>query len=360
MSLSTSCSPANQQKLFKYLVRSIFVSRTETAVDEPIVSVRGLKKEYGDSEDSVIAVDDVSFEIDRSSITGLLGHNGAGKTTVIKSMLGLVRPTDGKVQIDGFSVDDNPKRTFARVSAVLEGARTTYWRLTVRENVRFFSRLAGHDPAEHRERHEELYEAFGLEDKLNTTVNELSRGMKQKAGIVTALARRPDVLFLDEPTLGLDVESSLELRRQLTTLVGEGGLTVIVSSHDMEVIEEICNRVIVMSDGEVIADESVDELMELFDRQNVALSLSSADEATLSRIRDEFDVVGDSKRDGHDRIEVSIEDTEQLHSLLGRLVEAGVSVTNIETTEVDFSEVYLEITDGDEWNRATISGKNDA
>mgnify|MGYP002762077904 FL=1 len=325
---------------------------------EPIVSVRGLRKEYGDGDDSVVAVDDISFEIDPSSITGLLGHNGAGKTTVIKSMLGLVRPTAGDVRIGEHNVNDDPKRTFERVSAVLEGARTTYWRLTVRENVHFFSRLAGHDPAEHRARNEELYEAFDLEDKVDTTVNELSRGMKQKAAIVAALSRRPDVLFLDEPTLGLDVESSLELRRQMTTLVSEDGLTVIVSSHDMEVIEEICSRVIVMSDGEIVADESVEKLIELFDRQNVALSLSGTDETTLSRIRDEFNIVDDSKLDRYDRIEVSVEDTEQLHRLLGRLVDAGVSVTDIETTEVDFSEVYLELTDDSEWDRATVASEN--
>ncbi len=334
------------------------MSESRTADEDPIVSVEELTKEYGDGVDSVVAVDGVSFGIDRSSITGLLGHNGAGKTTVIKSMLGLVRPTEGVVRVGEHRVDDDPKRTFEHVSAVLEGARTTYWRLTVRENVHFFSRLAGYDPTEYRARYEELYEAFDLENKVDTTVNELSRGMKQKAGIVAALARQPDVLFLDEPTLGLDVESSLELRRQLTTLVSEEGLTVIVSSHDMEVIEEICNRVIVMSDGEVVADESVDTLIELFDRQNVALSLSGADEPTLSRLRDEFDVVDDSTRDSYDRIEVSVENTAQLHSLLGRLVDADVSVTDIETTEVDFSEVYLELTDDEEWNRTAVSQNN--
>lgn len=334
------------------------MSESRITDEDPIVSVEELTKEYGDGADSVVAVDGVSFGIDRGSITGLLGHNGAGKTTVIKSMLGLVRPTDGVVRVGEHRVDDDPKRTFEHVSAVLEGARTTYWRLTVRENVHFFSRLGGYDPTEYRARYEELYEAFDLENKVDTTVNELSRGMKQKAGIVAALARQPDVLFLDEPTLGLDVESSLELRRQLTTLVSEEGLTVIVSSHDMEVIEEICNRVIVMSDGEVVADESVDTLIELFDRQNVALSLSGADEPTLSRLRDEFDVVDDSTRDNYDRIEVSVEDTAQLHSLLGRLVDADISVTDIETTEVDFSEVYLELTDDEGWNRTAVSQNN--
>jgi ABC-2 type transport system ATP-binding protein len=321
-------------------------SRGESRSD-PLVSVTDLRKEYDGDSGRIVALDDVSFEVGSGSIVGLLGHNGAGKTTLIKMMLGLIVPTSGNLHVAGHDVVDLSTEMFGRVAAVLEGARTTYWRLTVRENIRFFSRLAGYDPDEWTERHDELLEAFDIADRADTVVNELSRGMKQKASIVTVLAQRPDLLFLDEPTLGLDVESSAELRRQLTRLVDSGEMTVIVSSHDMDVIEDVCDRVIILDDGQIVADESVADLMELFDRQTVAVTVDDAPAGLQSRIESEFELA--EYRDSTDcvQIEVSVPNTDRLNDLTELLAVAGVTVRHIETTQVDFTDVYLELTTDD-------------
>lgn len=130
--------------------------------ETPALRVADLEKTYGEGEDTVHAVDGVSFTVDRGEVVGLLGPNGAGKTTTIKSVLGLVVPTGGTVEVADVNAIERPRAAYRHVGATLEGARNVYWKLTVRENLRFFAALAGVLPAACRERHEELLERFGL------------------------------------------------------------------------------------------------------------------------------------------------------------------------------------------------------
>lgn len=306
--------------------------------EETVVSVESLRKTY----DETVAVEDVSFDIESESVVGLLGHNGAGKTTTIKMILGIITPTAGQVHVCGEDVTTDPRPVYDRVAAVLEGTRNVYWRLTVRENLRFFARLGGYAPDDQRAYHDELLEKLEIEDRADSVVNELSTGMKQKVSLAAGLARKPDVLFLDEPTLGLDVESSRTLQRELERLVSQEEMTVIVSSHDMDVIEELCDRVIIMSNGSVIADDSVENLYELFRSQSLRLTLEGD---VPARLTDERAVGSLTQRDGRTEVELSMTDAEQLRRLLGELTDAGVQLVDIETTRVDFEEIYLEITE---------------
>ncbi|MEZ3145514.1 ABC transporter ATP-binding protein [Halobaculum sp. MBLA0143] len=309
-----------------------------------ILTVRDLQKTYGSGEEAVTAVDGVSFGVERGSITGLLGHNGAGKTTLIKMILGLVTPTAGSVVLGDEDVTGRSKAVASRAAAVLEGARTMYWRLTVRENVEFFTRLAGNTPGSRAQRNEELYEAFDIAHRVDKTVNELSRGMKQKASIVTVLSQEPDLLVLDEPTLGLDVESSLELRRQLQEIVAERDTTVLVSSHDMAVVEEICDRAVILSDGVVVADESVASLMDLFETQTVTVTLTSPPAELLDTIESRFRVSTHEAIGDRHQIELSIKNSAAMHSLTGVIAEHDAASPDIETAQLDFEEVYLQLT----------------
>ena len=217
---------------------------------EVAVAVEGVTKRFGSGAGAVTAVDGVSLEVERGSIVGLLGPNGAGKTTLIKSVLGMVLPDEGTVRLLGTDVHADPRTAHARVDAMLEGARNDYWRLTVRENLRYFATVSGVDPDSVADRHERLLERLELAEWADTPVRKLSRGMKQKVSLASVLAGGADVVFLDEPTLGLDVESSRTLQGELRRLAEEEGLTVLISSHDMGVIETVCDRVLVMSEGE--------------------------------------------------------------------------------------------------------------
>src|SRR6056297_1346222 len=242
---------------------------------DPALEIEGVSKRFGSGEESVLAVDDVSLTVERGSIVGLLGPNGAGKTTLIKCALGIVLADAGSVRVFGTDVGDGRRAAYADVDAMLEGARNDYWRLTVRENLRYFATIAGVDPDSVRARHDRLLDRLELTEKDDTPVRELSRGMKQKVSLASVLAGGADLVFLDEPTLGLDVESSRTLRRELRRLATEEGLTILLSSHDMTVVRDICDRVVMMANGRIVADDTVEALLAGADRDLV--SVTSAD-----------------------------------------------------------------------------------
>lgn len=323
---------------------------------DPILAVRNLRKTYGDGEGAITAVDGVSFSISPGTIVGLLGHNGAGKTTTIKMILGLIDPSEGDIRIAGWDAEKHPRRRYDHVAAVLEGARNTYWRLTIRENLEFFARLGGYDPSEQREYHDRLLEKLDIADREDTVVNELSRGMKQKVSLATILARKPDILFLDEPTLGLDVESSFELRREIQRLVEQEEMTVVVSSHDMDVIEELCDRVIVLNDGEVVTDDDIGNLLKLFRSHEVNLVVEGGVSDEFKRsLESEYSVNSWTQQASRTRISLAVTDGEEMHRLLGRVLDAGLRIIDIETGQTDFEEIYLSITDEDDQNERQIA-----
>lgn len=249
-------------------------------MEELVLEVDSLRKVFrGPRGGAVTAVDGVTFTVRRGEVVGLLGPNGAGKTTTIKCVLGLMTPDVGSIRILGADLRKSYPGVLRHVGAVLEGSRNIYWRMTVLENVQFFAGLHGIRPSEGRARFDELLERFGLQDKRDVEVRKLSHGMKQKTSVVCALARRTPLVFLDEPTLGLDVETSLELRNTLREYATNEGRTVVVSSHDMDVIQDLCGRVIIMSRGRVVTDDTVDHLRRLFRTRTCGIRLGAAPEA---------------------------------------------------------------------------------
>jgi len=311
------------------------------------LSVRGLTKQYGSGDDAVLAVDDVSFDIEGGTVVGLLGPNGAGKTTTIKSMLGLVLPTAGDASVAGVDVHENPSAAYSHVGAMLEGARNVYWRLTVRENLAFFASLGGVEPAALRERHDRLLDQLGLAGKADETVNDLSRGMKQKVSLACALARETEVVFLDEPTLGLDVESSVELRREIRRLAEQESMTIVLSSHDMDVVQAVCDRVIIMSDGRVIADDTVENLIDLFRSQAYRVTVDgSVPESTRRDLEAGFDVSAWEYAGDRTTFEVAVSVGEAFYDLADALRRVGLVVETIQSIEPDLEDVFLEVTDG--------------
>jgi len=311
------------------------------------LSVDGLAKQFGSGEDAVQAVDDVSFEIERGSVVGLLGPNGAGKTTTIKSILGMVLPDAGDVRIGGVDVFSNPREAYAQVDAMLEGARNDYWRLTVRENLRYFATIGGVDPDSVADRHDRLLEKLDLEDRADEAVRSLSRGMKQKVSLASVLAGAANVVFLDEPTLGLDIESSLTLREELRRIVDERDLTVVVSSHDMDVIEDVCDRVVIMREGRVVADDTVTELLRSFDTRGYRLTSPDFDAVTVDSLRDRFDVVDVRQYGESAQVEVAA-DSDEFYALAAHLRDRDVTLEAVDTVEPDLEEAFVELTGGEQ------------
>lgn len=310
----------------------------------PAVSVSGLSKTYESGGESITATDDVSFEIDSGQVVGLLGPNGAGKTTTIKSMLGIVIPDSGTVKIDGIDIHQYPQHAYNKIGAMLEGTRNVYWRLTVMENLRFFAGMKGVRPGKLENEHKKLLEKLDLTDRADTPVNDLSRGMKQKVSLASTLASDVSVVLMDEPTLGLDVETSLELRSELRRLAKSQNVTVILSSHDMDVIQELCDSVIILQNGSVVTHEPVNSILGLFKQKEIELVVEEA----LSRecketLRQRVDA--QIEKDSRTTIRFSTDNFNSLSVAANTLNTHDHSLYSVQSEEPDLEEAFLEITD---------------
>ena len=313
------------------------------APDDPALEIDGISKQFGSGSDAVLAVDDVSLTVDRGSVVGLLGPNGAGKTTLIKCALGIVVPDAGSTRVFGTDVAGSRRAAYADVDAMLEGARNDYWRLTVRENLRYFATVSGVDPDSVADRHDRLLDRLDLAEWADTPVRKLSRGMKQKVSLASVLAGGAEVVFLDEPTLGLDVESSRTLQRELLRLAKEDGLTVLISSHDMDVIEAVCDRVLVMSEGRIVADDAVDELLRGAAGGTVVVESPDLDADAVAAVRERFPVTAVDALDWGTRLTVEASG-DDLYDLMDVLATAGVTPERLRTVEPDLEDVFVGLT----------------
>jgi ABC-2 type transport system ATP-binding protein len=312
------------------------------------LEVQGLRKTFIGRKRKVEAIKDISFCVAQGEMIGFLGPNGAGKTTTIKSVLGLVRPDSGTITVDGIDCAGNPREAAKRMAAVLEGARNTYWRLTVWENMQFFAGIHGVCAAKDKEYFEYLLETLRLQDRRDTEVRNLSSGYKQKTAVACALAKKTPLVFLDEPTLGLDVESSYELRAALKRLQSEEQRTIVVSSHDMNVIQDVCNRVIIISNGRVVADDSIDDLLSLFRTRNYKIVVSKNaymqhPESLVTEISQGFSQADINETPDTVEIAVGFTNPFEIYDLIKTLSDFRVAIESITQEQVDLEKAFLEI-----------------
>jgi ABC-2 type transport system ATP-binding protein len=201
----------------------------------------------------VEAVRGVSFGIDQGELFGLLGPNGAGKTTTIKMLITLLLPTAGSAKVLGHDVISEAREVRRHIGYVFGGDRGLYERLSALDNLRYFAELYGVPPRESRRRIGELLEMVGLTGREKERVEGFSRGMRQRLHIARGLLHDPEVLFLDEPTIGIDPVGARELRATIATLK-EQGKTILLTTHYMFEADELCDRIAVISDGRILAE----------------------------------------------------------------------------------------------------------
>lgn len=244
-----------------------------TVTAGPAIELRNLTRRFGTFE----AVKNVSLSIPRGQICGYLGPNGAGKTTTVKMATGMLRPTEGAAIIDGFDVTERPLEAKQRIGVVPETG-ALYENLTPSEYLTLIARLYHIDAEEAKDKAETFLELFGIIAEADRIMTTFSRGMRQKVLISAALIHNPSVLFLDEPLSGLDANTALVLKELLKDLASQGK-TVFYCSHVLEVVERICDRIVIIDRGEIIADGRVEELKEMTQRgslEGVFSELTSA------------------------------------------------------------------------------------
>jgi ABC-2 type transport system ATP-binding protein len=204
------------------------------------------------TKSQVVAVKDVSFEVDYGELFGVVGPNGAGKTTIIKMLTTMLLPTSGRAIVLGHDCQKDVTKVRERIGIVLGGERGLYTRVSAVDNLNYFADLYGVQKNIRDKRVKELLDFMGLSDRAHNRVETFSKGMKQRLHLARGLINDPDIIFLDEPTLGLDPEISIETRHMIKELV-EKGKTILLTTHYMFEADELCKRVAVIRNGEIVA-----------------------------------------------------------------------------------------------------------
>ncbi len=256
---------------------------------QPAISIKNLVKSY--NPDRPNAVDGISFQIAPGTIFGLLGPNGAGKTTTIKMILGLVLPSSGSIQLAGYDMSKDRNKALRHAGAILEGSRNVYWRLSARANLEYFGALRGLKGISRSRRVDEVLALVELADRADEEVRYLSRGMQQKVALATAILHDPDILLLDEPTLGLDVQAARTIEKVIRQFVDQQGKTVVLTTHQMSLAERLSIRIFLIDKGRCIAEGSTQEVISRFGGQHETMEIQLASNVqpdTLKRLKVEF------------------------------------------------------------------------
>ncbi|PIE53226.1 hypothetical protein CSA37_02465 [Candidatus Fermentibacteria bacterium] len=323
-------------KAWLVLRSAVYVHNTDRRrVGDNIIQVRNLTKRYGE----LAAVDNISFDAHSGEILGILGPNGSGKTTTIKSILGILKYQSGTITVK--EMDPAAcRRKFLRITgAVLEGARNIYWYLSPRENLLYFAGIRGFSDREVSRNIPELLEALELSDVADKEVRQFSSGMKQKCSIACAMVHDPEILILDEPTLGLDVETGLKIREWLRSVCEKKGKTILITSHDMDFIEAVCDRVLIIRKGKKIFCDSVDSLKEKFSGKFFRLILDSPpDEVFLN----ELDRIAEVSAEGT-LLDIRLCSLSVLLPVLELIHGSRYKLLDLKSIEKNLEDIFLEL-----------------
>jgi ABC-2 type transport system ATP-binding protein len=298
----------------------------------PVIETHGLTKTYGD----VVAVDSLNLQVPKGAIFGLLGPNGAGKTTIIGTLLGLIRADAGDIRLFGALVDGSTDEAVRRIGAIME-TPAFYPYLSGRDNLRYFQGISGGgDPAEI----DRLLDLVKLSDRADARFITYSLGMKHRLGIAYSLLGDPELLLLDEPTNGLDPAGMAEVR-QLIKSLADGERTVLLASHLLNEVEQVCDGVTILSKGKVIAQGPVKELIGLQNR----LLLSTTDNARARSILSGLDWASVVPEGG--KLVVTA-DPDRSWEITAALAAGDVYVSELTLEETSLEEYFLEVTGEDE------------
>jgi ABC-2 type transport system ATP-binding protein len=303
-----------------------------------IIEVDGLVKRYGD----VAAVDGVSFTVEEGEIFGLLGPNGAGKTTTISMLSCLIDPTEGSATVAGKSIRTDTLGVKQALGVVPQDI-ALYPTLTALENLRFWAEMYGLKGDELKKRVAEVLAVAGLEDRAKERIETYSGGMKRRINIAAGMMHRPKILVMDEPTVGIDPQSRNHILQTVREL-NDDGMTIVYTSHYMEEVEELCERVGIIDHGKLIALGTKDELRKLVgDEDVIDLQVDRVPAIAVERLAEIEGVVRANAGDGG--IEVLSRDAGHvLAPVLATLADAGVHVRDVHVREPNLESVFLHLT----------------
>jgi ABC-2 type transport system ATP-binding protein len=303
------------------------------------IEARGVAKRYG----SLVAVEDLSFSAATGEILGVLGPNGAGKTTAIRVLTTILEPTRGEFQVAG-APHTRPAEIRARIGVLPESAGYPE-RQTGEEYLRYHARLYGQSRARAGDVARSLLEEVGLGDRRGSLISTYSRGMRQRLGIARTLVNQPRVVFLDEPTLGLDPAGQRQVLGMVRRIAGERGATVLLCTHLLAEVEETCSRVLILNRGRVVAEGTVAEVARRAAAPRsgrIRVPPEGAEAALVALASVEGVEAAVDGRPGS--LTVTLADTESMNAAVRAVVDAGVTLLSSELEGARLSDAFLAMT----------------
>jgi ABC-2 type transport system ATP-binding protein len=293
------------------------------------------------------ALDSVDLTIEKGELFGLLGPNGAGKTTLLKILSTLLLPTSGKAYVAGFDVENDLHAVRSRINMVSGGEISGYGLLTVRENLWMFSQFYGIKSKVAKAKIDELLIRFGMEDKRDAKVRTLSTGQRQKMNVIRGFVTNPEILFLDEPTLGLDVNASRQVRDFILEWVSKDeGRTVVLTTHYMAEADELCDRIAIIDDGKILACDTPTNLKRLV-KTNTTLSLDVTmmkDVGSLSSIRGASNFTSSHTVDNNmTNLRFVLEDESAVSDIVSEILAKGSKIVSLQKKEPTLEDVFIKL-----------------
>ena len=309
-----------------------------------VYKIRGGKKS---EPKTLVALQDVELEIRRGELFGLLGPNGAGKTTLIKILTTLLAPTTGRAWVAGYDVIQEASKVRPRINMISGGESSGYGLLTVRENLWMFAQFYGLSSAVADQRIRELLEVVGLSDRINTKSSDLSTGLRQKMNIVRGFLTDPDVLFLDEPTLGLDVGASREVRRFVRKWVdNDPTRTLLLTTHYMVEADELCDRVAIINQGRVLACDTPAALKRRLQQEaiyRIEISPLNGMGTDVFEQLPGVSKVSHQPQDGFAVLEFILEKDDVLSRVVNTMTDKNIHILNLQKHESTLEDVFVDL-----------------
>lgn len=290
-----------------------------------ILKCENLKKQVKNK----VIVENISFSLDKGDIVGFIGPNGAGKTTTIKLILGLIKLTEGKVYIDGYDIQKNFIKAMEKVGAIVE-TPDLYMYLNGYDNLKL---TANNYKSITKKRINEVIKMVGLENRIKDKVSTYSLGMRQRLGIAEAIINNPELLILDEPTNGLDVEGTIEIRNLIKELSNEG-IAILISSHNLTEIDNLCNRIIVIKNGRIITNDTIDNFKTFSNETTYVLELDHLDNLDQVILNYKYEIVSKNKI----RVYIS---KEEMAKLMESLIKNKYQIYSMQEEKLTSEQAFM-------------------
>ncbi len=290
--------------------------------------------------ETVRALDGLSFEVPSGIVFGFLGPNGAGKTTTIRLLLGLLEPSGGSSKVLGYDIRSQADEIRIRTGALLEHTGL-YERLSAEENLEYYGRIWRLPAAMRKDRIKELLSHFNLWERRREKVGAWSRGMKQKIAVARAILHHPQLVFLDEPTAGLDPVAASSLREDIVQLASRDGATVFLTTHNLNEAEKICDRVAVINRGKLVTIGHPDELRTSGSKSQIRITGTGFTEEVLSKLRSMAEIIEMHLTDG--QLLIDVKENIKMSPLIGIMIGGGVEIEEIKKEKASLEDVFLKL-----------------